>query len=303
MTEFFLDAESQQVIRDSFAANRPMIMRHTNMVDASQHQKFVDCLLTPITMNAADYLLLECNQINAVALRALENSVESGHSANTAVIRGMAHEIKNPLGGLRGAAQLLDRQLPGRSELKDYTNIIIQETDRLCNLVDAISSPQVPPQLRSINIHEVLEHVRKLALAEVPESFTVDRDYDPSLPAVLGDREQLIQAILNITRNAIEATDENGVLRFRSRVAQEVTIDGGRHTSAARIDIEDNGPGIPIELQEHLFFPMISGKFDRNGLGLSFVHQIIKRHGGQVNCKSESGRTCFSILLKFADGS
>ncbi len=298
--QFFSESGSSNILRNSVLRSQPTIIRHTELLDASRRRKLVDCILTPAPADRADHLVLEFNEINVLARRALEDTMERGQSAHTAVIRGIAHEIKNPLGGLRGAAQLLDRELSDRGHLKNYTRIIIQETDRLCNLVDAMSSPQMPLKFSAVNIHEVLEHVRTLLLAEASGECTIDRDYDPSLPAVLGDREQLIQAVLNIVRNAVEAAADDGYLCFRTRVERQVTIDSMRHASVARIDIEDRGPGIPADMLDHVFYPMISGTAKGDGLGLSIVHRIVNRHGGHISCTSQPGATCFTLLLKFA---
>ncbi len=296
----FLDhPDAAAILSDSINRSQPTIIRHINIVDSSNRTKLVDCMLSPAPADPAQWLILEFNEINVLARDALERKLDRGHSANTAVMRGLAHEIKNPLGGLRGAAQLLGRELADQKHLKNYTRIIVQETDRLCNLVDAMSSPQAPLKLNAVNVHEILEHVRMLVLAETSSGISIARDYDPSLPPVLCDREQMIQAVLNIVRNAGEAAQDSSV-QFRTRVMRQATIDSMRHSSVARIDIEDDGPGIPAEILEHVFYPMISGSPQGDGLGLSIVHQIVKRHGGHISCESKPGRTCFTILLKFA---
>ena len=298
---YFVDTETQLLLRKCLNMTQPATMRQTELRDAGHRTKLVDCIVTPALIEGAENLILEINVVNTEMRKLLDNTMVRGQTANVAVIRGIAHEIKNPLGGLRGAAQLLDRELKDEPELKEYTRIIIQETDRLCNLVDDMSGPQTPLRIARTNVHQVLEHVRKLALAEQPKDFRIELDYDPSLPEVLGDPEQLIQAVLNIVRNSIAATDETGVITFRTRVQRQVTLANVRYRSAARIEIEDNGSGIPEDILDHVFYPMISGNSQGEGLGLSIVHQIIARHGGVINCESNPGRTCFTILLKFAD--
>ncbi len=297
---FFEHPDSHKTLCFSITSSQPTILRHTDIRDSNHRPKLADCILTPVKTSDAEYLLLEFNEIDSRTKQALDDSMDRSQTANNAVIRGVAHEIKNPLGGLRGAAQLLDRELNEHPHLKDYTRIIVQETDRLCNLIDAMSSPQLPMNLKSENIHEILEHVRILLLAEVSNGIKIQQDYDPSLPPVLGDREQLIQAFLNIARNAIEASGEHGVLEFRTRVARQVTIDSIRHQRSARIELIDRGPGIPSDILDHVFYPMISGKANGDGLGLSIVHRIVKRHGGHISCESKPGRTCFTIHLKFS---
>ena len=218
------------------------------------------------------------------------------------LVRGMAHEIKNPLGGIRGAAQLLERELPD-PELKDYTQVIIEEADRLRTLVDRMLGPNTAPRLSPTNIHEVLERVRTLLDAESKGTVTFSRDYDPSLPEFLGDKEQLIQALLNIARNAMEALEAHldqqatPEIIFRTRALRQFTIGHKRHRLVCRIDIIDNGPGIPPELLQNVFYPMISGRADGTGLGLSIAQSIIGQHRGLIECDSEPGQTDFIIFI------
>jgi len=223
------------------------------------------------------------------------------HAAGREMLRGLAHEIKNPLGGLRGAAQLLDDELKDR-ELREYTRIIIHEADRLRNLVDRIMGSYRPIEPRVLNIHEVLEHVRKLVQAEMREGLTISRDYDPSLPAVDGDREQLIQVVLNIVRNAVEALEGRGEIRLRTRVVGARYIGRQWHQHVLSVDIEDNGPGIPEDLQERVFYPMITTRAGGNGLGLSIAQDVIHRHGGTIELESRPGHTRFSLLLPWSRG-
>ncbi len=298
---YFEQPSAIEVLKKCLHTSQPTTLRQTELVDAKHQLKLVDCILTPASIEGSICLILEFNEVHAVVKQLLGNAMKIGQNANTAVIRAIAHEIKNPLGGLRGAAQLLDRELNDNSEMRDYTQIIVKETDRLCGLVDDMSGPQIPLLLSKINIYEVLEHVRKLALAEGANGLQIVRDYDPSLPTVLGDQKQLIQVFINIARNAMEATGNSGTITFRTRVQRQVTLGKVRYQNAARIDIEDNGPGIPEDMLDQVFYPMISGKPHGEGLGLSIVHQIILRHGGIVTCESTSGRTCFTVLLKFSD--
>jgi two-component system nitrogen regulation sensor histidine kinase GlnL len=222
------------------------------------------------------------------------------------LVRGMAHEIKNPLGGIRGAAQLLARELPDEG-LKDYTNVIIAEADRLRNLVDRMLGSNKLPMLAMTNIHEVLERVCSLVEAETQGGITLVRDYDPSLPDVLIDREQMIQAVLNIVRNAMQAISAQNELRLgritlRSRAMRQFTIGHIRHRLVAQIEIIDNGPGIPPELQDTLFYPMVSGRPDGTGLGLAITQNIISQHQGLIECDSHPGHTTFSIFLPLEQG-
>jgi two-component system nitrogen regulation sensor histidine kinase GlnL len=257
----------------------------------------VDCTVTPVLRADGDgELILEINPIDRLLRLAREESRHDQHAASRAVIRGLAHEIKNPLGGLRGAAQLLERELPSES-LKEYTRIIIHEADRLRNLVDRMVGPNTPLRKKPMNIHRVMDHVRSLILAEVPAGIHLERDYDPSLPEFPADAEQLTQAVLNIARNAVQALNQEGTIEFRTRIERQFTIGQRRHRLVVRAEIEDNGPGIPEELREHIFYPMVTSKSNGTGLGLSIAQDIVDQHGGIIECSSRPGRTIFRIYL------
>mgnify|MGYP001107025634 CR=1 FL=1 len=212
------------------------------------------------------------------------------------LLRGLAHEVKNPLGGLRGAAQLLERELPDE-ELKEFTRVIIGEADRLQKLVDHMLGPNRPPHREPANLHEVLEHVRTLVLAAAPPGLTIRRDYDPSIPLAVVDRDQLVQAVLNIVRNAAEAVGEQGTITLRTRSQRRVTIGHTLHRLVARIEIIDDGPGIPDSVKDRLFYPMVTGRADGTGLGLSIAQSIVNQHGGLIQCRSEPGHTVFTMLM------
>jgi two-component system nitrogen regulation sensor histidine kinase GlnL len=213
-------------------------------------------------------------------------------------MRGVAHEIKNPLGGIRGSAQLLAAELPDPS-LNEYTEIIIEETDRLKTLVDRMLGPNTPSTMAPGNIHEILEKVRRLIELEVDYPLEVTRDYDPSIPELLIDGDLMFQAILNILRNAMQAMDkrDNARMVLKTRTERQFTIAGLRHRNVLRIQIIDNGPGIPTHLKDHLFLPMISGRPSGTGLGLSLAHTIIHQHRGVIELNSEPGHTEFTIII------
>jgi two-component system nitrogen regulation sensor histidine kinase GlnL len=262
----------------------------------------VDCIVTPLVDGGPETaLLVELSQVDRLMRLARDENIIDRQAANRAVMRGLAHEIKNPLGGLRGAAQLLERELPNQS-LKEYTRIIIHEADRLRNLVDRMMGPHQPLKKKPVNLHEILEHVRKLMLVEVPVGLTLERQYDPSLPEFEGEPEQLIQAVLNIVRNSAEAIQHQGVIRLRTRIERSFTIGQKRHRLVLRADIEDNGPGIPEEIREHVFYPMVTAKPGGTGLGLSIAQDIIAKHGGLIECDSRPGLTVFSIYLPLENG-
>lgn len=267
----------------------------------------VDCSVTPLSdvrdpvEPGSPALLVELRQIDRLLRLTREENMLDRQAANRAVMRGLAHEIKNPLGGLRGAAQLLERELPGNA-LKEYTRIIIHEADRLRSLVDRMIGSYQPSKTRPVNIHEILEHVRLLILAEVPAGLTLRRDYDPSLPEFEGDPDQLVQAVLNILRNSVQALDGRGLIQVRTRIERGVSIGPKRHRLALRAEIEDNGPGVPPELMDHIFYPMVTGRSDGTGLGLSIAQDIITKHGGLIECSSQPGRTVFAMYIPLENG-
>jgi two-component system, NtrC family, nitrogen regulation sensor histidine kinase GlnL len=222
--------------------------------------------------------------------------------ANRQLLRNLAHEIKNPLGGVRGAAQLLDAELAS-PEQREYTRVIIAEADRLQALVDRLLAPHRSPRvIAELNIHEVCERVRIVTLAEFPRGLTIERDYDASVPDFHGDREQLIQALLNIVRNATQALEsriESGdaVITLRTRVARQVTIARARHRLALDLHVIDNGAGVPNDIKDRIFFPLVSGREDGTGLGLTLAQSFIQQHDGIIEVDSRPGRTDFRILI------
>ncbi len=267
----------------------------------SDNKLFVDCTFTPWQDSHGKRvgLILELHPIDRIMRINREEGMISSQENTQALIRGLAHEIKNPLGGLRGAAQLLAKELPD-PELEEYTRVIIEESDRLRDLVDRLLGPHRQPQCAPLNIHEVLEHVRTLTQAESGDDVEFERDYDPSLPDISGDRAQLIQAVLNIVRNAMQAVSTNEGSRsitLRTRIQRQFTIGAKRHRLVCRIDIADNGPGIPEELVDSIFVPMISGRADGTGLGLAISQSIINQHGGLIECQSQPGHTCFTLYI------
>ncbi len=279
----------------------PYTNRGVNLSTSSGHTLVVDCTVSPLVGDGRNVLglVIEIHPVDRIRRISREDNLLTSHETTQALIRGLAHEIKNPLGGLRGAAQLLERELPDPA-LEEYTRIIIEESDRLRALVDRMLGPHKQPRVASLNVHEVLEHVRTLQQAETGESVRFERDYDPSLPNLLGDRSQLIQAILNIVRNGVQATTSNEgprVLSLRTRVHRQFTIGSVRHRLACGISISDNGPGIPEDLRESLFFPMVSGRPEGSGLGLAISQAVVARHKGLIECDSEPGRTDFNIYL------
>jgi two-component system nitrogen regulation sensor histidine kinase GlnL len=253
------------------------------------------CAVTPLQVGKR-YLMLEFQAMDRPWKLAREEQMLDQTQANRLLLRNLAHEIKNPLGGIRGAAQLLEQELE-KPVLREYTQVIIQEADRLRSLMEKLLAPQNGVHHRALNIHEVLERVRSVVLAEMPEGLSIRRDYDISLPAISGDREQLIQAMLNVVRNAAQAMRGSGSITLRTRVVRQVTLTRRRYRQAVRVDIIDSGPGIPAELQDKIFYPLVSGRADGHGLGLTIAQDIINQHHGIIEFDSEPGRTCFTVLL------
>jgi two-component system nitrogen regulation sensor histidine kinase GlnL len=217
------------------------------------------------------------------------------------IVRQLAHEVKNPLGGLRGAAQLLERQLPD-AEQKAYTRVIIEEADRLAALVDGILRAGGAPKQEEINLHRITEHVAQLVDAEKPPGVELVRDYDPSLPSINVDRNHMIQAFLNVARNAMQALGQSGRLILRTRALTNFTVAGERHRLVLSAEVEDNGPGIPAELKETIFYPLVTGRPTGTGLGLTIAQDLVSRNGGLIEFTSEPGRTVFQIRLPVVSG-
>lgn len=240
-------------------------------------------------------LLVELNDITRRSRINRENALIIQHGAGRQMIRQLAHEIKNPLGGLRGAAQLLDRQLDS-DELREYTSVIISEADRLANLVDTLLGPGGPPNKQAINVHELLEYVVRL-IEPGQEKVVVRRDYDAGLPLISLDRDQMVQAFLNLLQNACTALDGQGGIILRTRAIMNFTIGDIRHRAVASIEIEDDGPGIPPDLQDSIFYPLVTSRPDGTGLGLPVAQELISRHGGLVEFESRPGRTVFFVRI------
>lgn len=257
----------------------------------------VDCRVSPVSIAASGAsLLVEMSDVTRRSQITRENALLVQHGAGRQMVRQLAHEIKNPLGGLRGAAQLLERQLQSE-DLKEYTRVIISEADRLAQLVDTLLGPGGPPNKQPANIHELLEYVIRLVAPEAAARLSIRRDYDPGLPHINLDKDQMVQAILNLVNNAAAALDHQGEVTLRTRAVMNFTIGDVRHPVVASIEIEDDGSGIPVELQNSIFYPLITGRPDGTGLGLPVAQELISRHGGLIEFVSRPGRTVFFIRL------
>ncbi len=266
------------------------------VIECSESHRFTaEVTASSVEFEHIPHILLELKQIDKQKQISLEVFQQQQWIAARDLIRGLAHEIKNPLGGLRGAAQLLNREIS--ADQQEYTRLIIEQADRLTNLVDRLLGPNQLPQIQPHNIHSVLEKVCQLVSFSNEQNIAIKRDYDPSLPLVECDQEKLQQAVLNIVSNAIQALENNETITLKTRVASNKTINGKRIKLTMQVSIIDNGPGIPAKIQDTLFYPMVSGRKNGTGLGLSIAQTLINQHQGKLSCHSRPGHTEFIILL------
>jgi two-component system nitrogen regulation sensor histidine kinase GlnL len=270
---------------------------HLGPNEVHTDNRIVDCRVTPLRKSSpAERLLVEMSDVTRRIRINRENALLIQHGAGRQMVRQLAHEIKNPLGGLRGAAQLLARELDS-AELREYTSVIISEADRLVTLVDTLLGPGGPPHKEPVNIHELIEYVIRLIEPEKGERLRIVRDYDPGLPQIALDRDQIVQALLNLVQNASVALEGQGTLTLRTRATMNFTIGEIRHATIASIEVEDDGPGIPKDLQDSVFYPLVTSRADGTGLGLPVAQDLISRHGGLIEFDSRPGRTVFSVRL------
>ena len=287
-------ANLQQVLD----TRNPLARRGMPLTLHTGQEIHVDLIITPVGGERDGLLLVELQPVDRLLKISREEGLLHAQETTRAVIRGLAHEIKNPLGGVRGAAQLLARELPNE-ELAEYTRVIIREADRLRDLVDRLLGPHQQLELQPLNIHEILEHVRNLIAAESYNRVTIIRDYDPSLPEFPGDRTQLIQVILNIMRNALQVAPDpqSCVITLRTRSRRQFTIGSELHRLVCQVEIIDNGPGVPREIEHAIFVPMVTGRAEGTGLGLAIAQSVINHHGGLLECESEPGNTRFTLYI------
>jgi len=276
--------------------NEPLVDRELNLAQLNQAIT-INFSATPLIENGQlNEILVELQQVDRQLRISKEQQLIAQQNVSRMLVKGLAHEIKNPLGGIRGAAQLLDLELQD-PELKEYTQIIIQESDRLKSLMDKMLGPNKPSKKDTLNVHEVLERVRQLVNVEVSNEIIISTDYDPSIPQLKADKNQLIQAVLNIVQNAVQAMQKTGKITLKTRIQRNMTIGRKHYKLAAKIDIIDNGPGIDSSLMNQIFYPMISSRAAGTGLGLSIAQSLINQHNGLIECESEPGNTIFSIYL------
>ncbi len=273
-------------------------LRELELRVADRHLK-LDCHATPLEYDGG--VLLEFTDTERDRQLRRDADLVTQQQLSRRMVAQLAHEIRNPLGGLRGAAQLLERQLPGQ-DLKRYTRVIIEEADRLNALVDNILKAGGAPRQEPTNIHQITEHVAKLIAAEKPDGVALVRDYDPSLPPLNVDRSQMIQAFLNLARNALEAVGSSGRLVFRTRALSNYNLGGEQHRLVLSAEVEDSGPGIPDDLKETIFYPLVTGRTTGTGLGLTIAQDLVSRNGGVIEFTSQPGRTVFHMRLPVQNG-
>lgn len=286
-----------ETIEKSLVFRQPYMEWDMDLVLPTSKSLIVDCMMSPwFEDDDCQEIIVEIVDAHSNARVLREESLTQVHDAARLSLQGMAHEIKNPLGGLRGAAQLLEQELNG-NELTEYTQIIINEADRLRELVDRMITPSTKQYSADVNIHEVLEYVVNLVEAEAPNLLDIVRDYDPSLPLMNVDREQLIQAFLNIIRNAVQAIDEDGQITMRSRIIRRTTIRQHYYKIAVCVEIIDDGPGVPLEIEDGVFYPMVTGRAEGTGLGLSIAQSLLQTHAGIIEYERDDDKSVFRVLL------
>jgi len=294
---FIANPEEEASLKSAIEQSSPYTCHEATLHLANHQEITVNYTVTPL--NEHQMILVEIHPIDRIMHINREEALLSAHNISKDLVLGLAHEVKNPLGGIKGAAQLLAMEL--NEEQQEFTNVIITETNRLSNLVDKLLGPTHPLQISPINVHSVSEYVAKLLHAECGQNISLIRDYDPSIPDIEGDNEQLIQAVLNISRNAmqslLESGTENAKIIFKTRVRRNFSIGRKFHKIICKLEIIDNGPGINPEIAERIFFPMISDRNDGSGLGLPISQTIINRHHGLIECDSVLGKTTFKIFL------
>jgi two-component system nitrogen regulation sensor histidine kinase GlnL len=288
-------------MRDALTTSECYIEREVAMTLSHQHRELlVDCSISHGLSGGQKWILLELIDIGQHARIEREQALVAQQQASELLLRELAHEVKNPLGGLRGAAQLLDSELDD-SALTEYTSIIISEADRLHALIDRLLGPSAQPRFTEVNIHETLEHVKQLVSAETSDNLLFSNDYDPSIPQLWADRDWLVQAFLNIVRNAVQAVGDRGNIVFKTRVQRMFNIRSVVHKLIAVVQFVDDGPGIPTNISRTLFNPMVSGRQGGHGLGLSIAQRLIGQLGGLIESSSEPDHTVFTVYLPLGE--
>jgi two-component system nitrogen regulation sensor histidine kinase GlnL len=302
LPDYFVDPQPLIMALSGAQSNEFAALRYEAQLRRLHHDEPLPVHVIVALTDLPDEVIVELLPVEQQTRQEREERLLDQAQANKELIRNLAHEIKNPLGGIRGSAQLLEMELDDK-ELTEYTQVIIHEADRLQTLVDRLLAPHRRPHVvGDVNIHEVCERVRALILAECPRGLKVVRDYDISIPEFRGDREQLIQAVLNIAHNAAQALQERVVqgdaqITLKTRILRQVTFGKQRYRLALELHVMDNGPGVPDSIKDRIFFPLISGREGGSGLGLTLAQTFVQQHHGLIECESEPGRTDFKILI------
>ena len=296
LTELIINGEElTTIVSQAAMTNKTFTRRRMQVLLQGKDNFTADITVTPVLDKKQT--VVELIPMDRYLRIDRDAAIQEHYDVTRLMVRELAHEIKNPLGGIKGSAELLARELPDQS-LEEYTDIIVQETNRLTSLLDRMLGPNTLAQKTPVSIHQVLERTANLIELE-SKNLVVIRDYDPSIPELLIDPELMLQAMLNVARNAMQILEKtpNPTVTFTTRVERQFTINGQRHKVVVRVDIKDNGPGVPQEIQEQLFYPMISRRPGGTGLGLTFAQSIIAQHNGMIELESEPGNTTFSIII------
>lgn len=301
LADFFMPGNIDKVrLKAAFRRGEDFTENEIKLLFRDAREVVTDLTVTNLHTDSGPRLLFELKKIDQQRRISRENQQYAQHYAARELVRGLAHEIKNPLGGIRGAAQLLEKELK-TAEQREFTQLIVEQSDRLRTLVDRLLGPNALPQLHWSNLHQALEKVRSLMKADTTQAIRILRDYDPSIPEILIDSDMIQQAVLNIVRNAIQALRDhrtpNPEIKLVTRIERQMTIHGKRHSLTAKIQIIDNGPGIPTVIKDTLFYPMVSSKEGGSGLGLSIAQTLINHHGGKIDVESRPGQTIFNLYL------
>jgi len=297
LSEVIIDTDfSLKIISRSLLSGNPYHQKQANITLLNQAHFLADLTVSSIDNDGEQNLLVEINRCEHDYKIGLDSSEYSQHLAANALVRGLGHEIKNPLGGLRGAAQLLAMELEDPS-LEEYTNVIIKEADRLRSLVDRMMAPNQVGKRGSCNIHQIIEHVISLLTIEAGDSLKIIRDYDVSLPEIFVTADQIQQALLNLMQNAVQAMDRSGSLKLKTRVVRQMLLGDKIWRLVLRVDIQDDGPGIPDHLKDKLFMPLVSGRADGTGLGLGIAQSLIQLHSGLIEYQDKIEQTTFTLYI------
>ena len=277
--------------------DQSVMLRDLKFKNFDRIEKICDCIISSYFISSKQYILLEFNETGRLYNISNDQNLIDQQKATREMVKGLSHEIKNPLGGIMGAAQLLDRSLTDDSQTK-FTKIIKKESERLLKLINAMSSPSSSNDRKLINIHEITEHVIELfKYDEINSKILFVKDYDPSIPQLNLDKNQIIQALINIIRNAVQAVNQDGKITIRTRPILKFTIGNNKHDLVVKLDVIDNGVGIPEDKLKEIFYPMVTTKNDGMGLGLTIAQSIIIQNNGLIECNSKNNETIFSIIL------